>query len=534
MTREKFAERTPILRPATTYMGLPDREQGILTDLLTCKAHVINPTALAVLKLMDGHLSVAEIAKKLSISHEIAFEQALDDVIDYIGTLDEMGLIVDAPLSSLLEQYWSPVWDDNREKYGFNYVPGLVYWEFTNDCNLRCHMCYNTSGIQRPRELVIEDKLNLLVFLIEVGVNTIIVTGGEPCMNREELIQFLTRCKELGISTQLFTNGTLIDAELADQLVQCGISHVRLSIHGALPSTHDAIAGVEGAYQRALAAGRHLTEKGVRVTWQITASNSNFSELRMALETALANKFFGFRAGSLDLMGRGRDKAHLQLRPQDEVRLWRFIDEATLVYGNRIRIGWGADYCMEEPWTCYVESPLPLDLIDHRDPNVYLRFCKNSLCGTAIRSIGIRADGTLVPCPAMAEIELGPAADIRRIWRESPILQRLRALDMDGFRHCAICGSRYACGGGCRANAFHTDGDVTGPDPRRCRGQAQLLSTPLSGFFGTSEIEAALTQKQMNKLEANIRYLNDVRTEGIGPWIPYWSVIAKRAELGGK
>jgi len=311
------------------------------------------------------------------------------------------------------------------------------------------------------------------------------------------------------------------------------VKHIRVSIHGGRAETHDAITATAGAFDRALAGVKRLKEASLSVSWQMVVCRQNFSELRLGLEQAIELGLTGFRIGSLDLFGRGKALPGQQLSGEEEARMWRFLDEASMVYGSDIHLGWGADFCMEEPWKPYVLRPPERQLVNPADPNVFLRFCKSSLCGTAVRSIGLRADGTLIPCPAMSDLALGKArGNIKEIWQTSPVLESLRHHDLEGFSHCRGCGMRYTCGAGCRASAYHVTSVVTGPDLKRCNGNKALLKVKRSGFFTEDETTQGLAKMKLTSEAMGMEYINDVSTEGMGPWIPYWAIISSKWREG--
>lgn len=521
-----LADGIPSLKPGAVFLERPER---FVADCLSGKLRFVNATGYEVVRQLGTGLTTAEIAKRLSIDSHTGFGQTLDDVRLFLDELTEEGFVIWDNLNQLSETYWAPIKAERQARVGMDYVPGLVYWEFTNDCNLRCFMCYNESGSERPVELNCQERRSRLEELVRLGTRTVIITGGEPCTKLDDLYIFLNDCAELNVITQVFTNGYSVSEEVASALAERAVSHVRISIHGASPQTHDAVTRVRGSFDRAMKAAVLLQDAGIRVTWQMTASKVNFQDIRLALERAIEMKLYGFRLGSLDPMGFGAVYKDMCLSGEDEARLWRFLDEASIVCGNSIRVGWGGDYCMNEPWEVYVTEPIGRGLIDPLDPQVYMRFCKTSLCGTGIRSIGIRADGSLIPCPALSELVLArPEQPVRTAWADSPLLQKLRRHDLAGFDVCGRCGTRYVCGAGCRAVAYHCTGSITGPDPRRCRGTQALPDTTDSGFYSADEMDVALRSMHTTLDRSKSRWFNDVRTEGRGPWVPYWAVIARK------
>ncbi len=85
----------------------------------------------------------------------------------------------------------------------------------------------------------------------------------------------------------------------------------------------------------------------------------------------------------------------------------------------------------------------------------------------------MQPDGTLVPCTLLGQLALGRIGHdpLEQVWRESPLLQRLRArraIPLAGFAHCAGCAYIPHCSGGCPAEALSLSGELDHPSPEAC------------------------------------------------------------------
>jgi len=94
---------------------------------------------------------------------------------------------------------------------------------------------------------------------------------------------------------------------------------------------------------------------------------------------------------------------------------------------------------------------------------------KSNSCGIGNnRAIYVKPDGSLYPCAdtALPAFRLGNLRtdDLRELWENSPLLKKLRALDIDTNNpKCSRCDVRYQCAGNCRGENFQTTGSMTGP-----------------------------------------------------------------------
>lgn len=103
----------------------------------------------------------------------------------------------------------------------------------TDRCNLRCHYCMPEHGLEwlsRTELLSYEEMLRLCRVLVELGIQKIRITGGEPFV-RKDLMKLLTTLSRLSGLQQihLTTNG-VATAPLVPELKKLGISSVNLSL----------------------------------------------------------------------------------------------------------------------------------------------------------------------------------------------------------------------------------------------------------------------------------------------------------------
>nr|WP_309100416.1 pyruvate formate-lyase-activating protein [Fredinandcohnia onubensis] len=90
--------------------------------------------------------------------------------------------------------------------------PGLRYVIFTQGCLLRCQFCHNpdTWKLNMGKEMsvaeIINDIKTYLPFFQASG-GGVTVSGGEPLLQLDFLIELFTECKKLGIHTTIDSSG---------------------------------------------------------------------------------------------------------------------------------------------------------------------------------------------------------------------------------------------------------------------------------------------------------------------------------------
>ena len=121
---------------------------------------------------------------------------------------------------------------------------------FLGGCNFRCPFCHNPELVLRAEsqpETFLDDALRTVERRREL-VDGVVVTGGEPLINGEELFALLRRLHDSGFAVKLDTNGYEIDA-LREVLKTGLVDFVAMDVKTSLDK-YEAAAG------RALDAGR--------------------------------------------------------------------------------------------------------------------------------------------------------------------------------------------------------------------------------------------------------------------------------------
>jgi GTP 3',8-cyclase len=103
----------------------------------------------------------------------------------------------------------------------------------TDRCNFRCQYCMPADGLpwlEREEILSYEEIERFVRLMVEMGVEDVRLTGGEPLVRREfpTLVAMLARIEGLR-DLSLTTNGYLLERD-ADALVAAGIDRVNVSI----------------------------------------------------------------------------------------------------------------------------------------------------------------------------------------------------------------------------------------------------------------------------------------------------------------
>ncbi len=156
-----------------------------------------------------------------------------------------------------------------RDEAGFS-PPLLMVISPTMRCNLNCYGCY--AGRYSKKDDLGAGTLNRLLHEAEaMGIYFITISGGEPFILGEDLLNI---CRmHPSMLFQVYTNGTLIDREVARGLARVGNVYPCISVEGYEVET-DARRG-EGTYEKILRAMDFLRSEGVLFGFSATATREN-------------------------------------------------------------------------------------------------------------------------------------------------------------------------------------------------------------------------------------------------------------------
>jgi len=153
------------------------------------------------------------------------------------------------------------------EKNGFK-PPFFFVVSPTMACNLRCYGCY--AGEYSKEGLPYDVLSRVLNEARGMGIYFITISGGEP-FTRKDLLDLFQEFDD--IYFQVYTNGTLINADMAKKLAKVGNAMPCISVEGFEQETDERRG--KGTFNRIMAAMDSLQQEGVPFGFSATATRSN-------------------------------------------------------------------------------------------------------------------------------------------------------------------------------------------------------------------------------------------------------------------
>ena len=118
----------------------------------------------------------------------------------------------------------------------FNRIHNYLRISLTDNCNLRCFYCMPEENYEftPASRLMQEDEIiSLAKIFINLGVNKIRLTGGEPLV-RKDAARIILSLSKLPVSLTITTNGTRLH-EFLDVLKQSNIKSINISLDTLQP-----------------------------------------------------------------------------------------------------------------------------------------------------------------------------------------------------------------------------------------------------------------------------------------------------------
>jgi radical SAM protein with 4Fe4S-binding SPASM domain len=340
----------------------------------------------------------------------------------------------------------------------------VVVWNVCRHCDMSCPHCYISAGARpSPSDLSTTAAVEVLEQLAEVGVRTVIFSGGEPLL-RADLFELLGRAQVLGISAQLSTNGVSIDDVAAERLARLGVAYVGVSVDGR-PGWNDAYRGMPGAHDRALAGLDAARRAGMKTGLRITVTRRNLGELGPMLAIAEERQVRRFYVSHLVYSGRGARLVPEDLSREEARALLTGLFQAAEGLLDRkvdLRIVTGSNDS---------DGPFLLRWIARRHGDQargrveeLLRLRGGNSAGERLLCIDSR--GRVHPDQFWQEEVLGtlPGDHLRDVLRH-PLREALRERESRLQGRCGTCRYRAVCRGSHRERAAAAGLGIWGSDP---------------------------------------------------------------------
>ncbi len=326
-------------------------------------------------------------------------------------------------------------------------LPLTVHLELTYRCNARCVHCFQDRA-SAPRELGTAEWLATVDQARAAGALVLTLSGGEALLS-PHFWPVAEHARRLGLAVRVFTNGMLLTRSTVARLAALRPLAVEVSIFSVRPEKHDAVTRAPGSLAKALRGLLRLRRAGIPTVVKcplLSVSGDDYPAVRRLAERLGASLLMDPQIFPRADGGLGPTRC----RGDDQLVESFFADPATQAFDRR------------------PTEPTPANAAP---------------CGMARTFAVVSPEGEVLPCP-MLQVSAGNVrrAPLDVIWKEAPLLERLRARRFGELATCGTCPRSGYCDR-CSATALLEDGDLDGPSARAChmaelRERAWGLSAP--------------------------------------------------------
>ena len=327
-------------------------------------------------------------------------------------------------------------------------------------CNMRCRYCFASQGDfgMQPGLMTLQTGQQALEFLIEASgpVKNLEVDffGGEPLLNAvmlQELVRYARqREEECGkhFNFTLTTNAVLLDDKIIDFVINNDIG-VILSLDGR-PRTNDLhriLNNGEGSYAQIVPRIKAMVDRqpvSCYIRGTFTRHNLDFSEdLQHIIDLGLE---------SVSLEPAVGPNHEYSIQAEDLPQVLAEYERLTDLLSHYRQKGQKIDFFHYN-----------LDL--QKGPCLAKR---QSGCGAGVEYLVVTPEGDIYPCHQfVGEVEF-KMGNIFTATLDQKIKHRFVHNRLGDKPTCQVCWARNFCGGGCHANAYHANGDMSQPDQVSC------------------------------------------------------------------
>lgn len=433
--------------------------ENIVLDVMSGAVHLLDDIACDVLGCYDsdGTLNPNKL-RELTKYDETQINEAIVD-IEYL--IDNKLLFAEDPYTEML-----PVWTKQT-------VVKALCLHIAHDCNLRCSYCFAGTGeYMGHRSLMsLEVGKKAVDFLIENSGNRrnleVDFFGGEPLMNFDVVKGIVEYAREKEKESNknfrftITTNGILLDEEKRAYINE-NMHNVVLSLDGRKEINDEVRKRIDGkgSYDRILPLIKKMVdergEKDYYVRGTFTRKNLDFGADVLHLAD------LGFDQISVEPVVAAKDSG-LDIRNEDLKAVCDEYERLAKEYVDRRKNG---------QWFNFFHFMIDLE----GGPCIAKRLRG---CGSGTEYLAVTPEGELYPCHQFVghkEFNLGNVFDglngnpIREIFSDTNVYTKPQ---------CNSCWAKFYCSGGCAANAWQFNKDLTIPYEIGCELEKKRVECAL-------------------------------------------------------
>ena len=360
--------------------------------------------------------------------------------------------------------------------------------EVTERCNYRCPHCYRLDEqtiSQTPTELPDDQLLTLANKLIDSGIMSLILTGGEPLVRKDIVLELVRLASQRNVHCSMNTNMALMSETYLADLISAGIGNLLISCPSADPATYRLMTA-RGNLKRFWGKLDLVLASNIRYTINMVVNKTNLHQVTSTAQTLAQRGVDSFSATPAGFNPNAPDKE--SFLTSDEVT--KLIDELVLIHEN---VGIKVD----------IMEALPKCVFSQKARDSKLSFLRRQ-CQAGRSVISVSPTGEVRPCSHNPDSygnlnheDLATVWSSMAIWRSHSMVPVI----------CTECKMIAKCLGGCRINAKVANNQLSDPDP--------LCTGPVDFFESRPHNQIVIGQNTVIRCPRKLRW----RHEGDGAYL---------------
>lgn len=311
----------------------------------------------------------------------------------------------------------------------------ILELRITLRCNLSCRYCFLGSSLyQADKEVMsLEDYKKLIGTCKNKGLSEVVFTGGEPFVRFGLLRELVEYSGSLDLKTKIHSNGTLISNERCRQLVDAGLTEIRISIDSIDEILFEKITGSSGLYKKLDDNVRQLVRyTGLVVGGRFTITGVNYQHVAQVYNYCAERGLDYLELKPVAIVGNASEHPELRLSKEQHTTVMRGALE--LEKSKRIKLRF--------------DSPCFHFLVANTTIPHYS-------CSCASRRLSVSPSGDVTPCVylGLEEVVIGNIYqdDIQDLYHSEFNTQMRLTVPEE----CQQCPDYQMCKGGCKARIFN-------------------------------------------------------------------------------
>lgn len=440
----------------THKFELNDRK--IILDINSGSVHVVDDLVWDIIDLFEDN----ELNAIINILKPKYEENSIMEAYNEIQELVNNGLLlsVEGSLSDI--------------EYNKDNIVKALCLHVAHDCNLRCKYCFASQGDFHGDRLLMPFEVGkkALDFLVRNSGNRrnleVDFFGGEPLMNFDVVKQLVAYGRELEkkhnkvFRFTITTNGVLLDKENM-KFINENMDNVVLSLDGRkevndyMRPTINGHGSYDVIMPKFLEFVRLRDNKSYYVRGTFTRNNLDFGKDVINLYKE------GFNSISVEpvVAKPEEDYAILEEHLSDILREY---EELSKEYIKLNKEGKGFSFFHF--------------MIDLNHGPCFIKRVVG--CGAGVEYLAVTPEGDLYPCHQFVGDEEFKMGDVDTGIIKKDIRDSFKNANVYSKEDCKSCWARYYCSGGCHANAYNFNNDITIPYSIGCEMEKKRIECALS------------------------------------------------------